>query len=54
MNHRLWKTGSRVVDTNGYFATLLAVWAEYAWIIYDGQTIPVSVVGRNLSLPFNP
>lgn len=46
-----WKAGDRVMDRRGCFGQLLAtVWNGFAWIIYDGQTIPATVLTSDLAL----
>lgn len=50
MNHRLWIAGTRVVDRHCCSAVLLGVYAEYAWVLYDGQATPVTVLAYTLAV----
>jgi hypothetical protein len=52
---REWKPGSRVMDRHGFCALLIApVWAQFAWIVYDGKANPVTVNAFDLVLAREP
>jgi hypothetical protein len=47
---RGWDAGIKVMDQHGNIALLLApVWSQFAWIVYEGQMNPVTVLACNLT-----
>ena len=46
---RLWVRGQRVRDRFGVLAILISSWSQFAWIVFDGQANPQTVLLDDLN-----